>query len=54
MLDKVTKSRKDRTARDRDAKAAASRQRRIQKGVDAKDEAAPEKKPKPAQLGARK
>ena len=54
MLDKVTKSRKDRTARDRDAKAAASRQRRIQKGVDAKDKAAPEKKPKPAQLGARK
>lgn len=34
--------------------SSASRQRRIQKGVDAKDKAAREAKPKPAQLGARK
>ena len=54
MLDKVTKGAKDRTARDRDARTAASKQRKIQAGVDAKDKAAPEKKPKPAQLGARK
>ena len=54
MLDKVTKSAKDRAARDRDARAAASKQRRIQAGVDAKDKASPERKPKPAQLGARK
>jgi len=33
---------------------AAAKQRRIQKGVDAKDRASPEAKPKPAQLGARK
>ena len=54
MLDKVTRGAKDRTARDRDAGTAASKQRRIQAGVDAKDKAAPEKKPKPVQLGARK
>ena len=54
MLDKVTKSAKDRAARDRDARAAASKQRRIQAGVDAKDKASPERKPRPAQLGARK
>ncbi|MBX3580632.1 MAG: SDR family oxidoreductase [Rhizobiaceae bacterium] len=37
----------------RAAKAAATKQRRIQKGVDARDTAAREEKPKPAQLGAR-
>ncbi|MDQ2634462.1 MAG: SDR family oxidoreductase [Pseudomonadota bacterium] len=46
MVDKVSKP-------SRGTKAAASKQRRIQKGVDARDKAAPEKKPKPAQLGAR-
>lgn len=38
----------------RGAKAAVARQRRIQAGVDAKDAVSPTKKPKPAQLGARK
>jgi NAD(P)-dependent dehydrogenase (short-subunit alcohol dehydrogenase family) len=35
-------------------KSAVAKQRKIQKGVDAKDSASPEVKPKPAQLGARK
>lgn len=35
-------------------KSAAAKQRRIQKGVDAKDRASREATPKPAQLGARK
>ncbi len=47
MLDKVSKPPKG-------AKSAVSKQRRIQKNVDAKDRAAPEKPVKPAQLGARK
>ena len=54
MLEKVTKSRKGETATDRDAGTAAAKQRRIQAGVDAKDKASPERKPRPAQLGARK
>ena len=36
------------------AKAAVAKQRKIQAGVDARDAASPTKKPKPAQLGARK
>jgi NAD(P)-dependent dehydrogenase (short-subunit alcohol dehydrogenase family) len=47
MLDKVSRSAKG-------AKSAAAKQRKIQAGVDAKDKASREKKPKPAQLGARK
>jgi NAD(P)-dependent dehydrogenase (short-subunit alcohol dehydrogenase family) len=49
MVDKVAKS-----PRKRAAKSAASKQRKIQAGVDAKDQASSEEKPKPAQLGARK
>jgi len=40
-------------ARASETEAAAAKQRRIQKGVDAKDRASPDSKPKPAQLGAR-
>jgi NAD(P)-dependent dehydrogenase (short-subunit alcohol dehydrogenase family) len=54
MLEKATKRPKDRAAKQRGAKAAASKQRRIQAGVDAKDRATPKEKPKAAQLGARK
>ena len=58
MLDKTRKSAKDGAATKKgakdDARAAASKQRRIQAGVDARDKASPEEKPKPAQLGARK
>ena len=50
MLDKVAKRPKS-----KDAKAAASKQRRIQAGVDVKDRReGPEKKERAAQLGARK
>jgi len=38
----------------RPTKSAAAKQRRIQKGVDAKDKASREEQPKPAQLGARR
>jgi NAD(P)-dependent dehydrogenase (short-subunit alcohol dehydrogenase family) len=48
MLDKARKNPRN------DAAAEASKQRKIQAGVDAKDRTAPEEKPKPAQLGARK
>jgi NAD(P)-dependent dehydrogenase (short-subunit alcohol dehydrogenase family) len=47
MLDKVKKETGS-------AKAAASKQRSIQKGVDAKDRKSRERKASPAQLGARK
>src|SRR5688572_19933001 len=48
MLDKARKNPKGTPA------AEASKQRKIQAGVDAKDKVKPEEKPKPAQLGARK
>ena len=64
MLEKVTRpakglaakdqAAKRRAGKDANAKAAASKQRRIQQGVDARDKASPDEKPKPAQLGARK
>jgi NAD(P)-dependent dehydrogenase (short-subunit alcohol dehydrogenase family) len=49
MLDKVRKN-----PPKKNAAAEASKQRKIQAGVDAKDKASPEEKLKPAQLGARK
>lgn len=49
MLDKARKTRPK-----KGATAEASRQRKIQRRVDANDRASREKKPEPAQLGARK